>query len=142
MLVKDVMRSEVIHIGSPAILHEAAELMLARGVDTLLVMEDEQLLGVIGLRDLFTAPLSASYGNRMNNLRSEQDLFDIWQKQTVGNVMNDRVLTVTDEMPLMSAAALMVNSGKHPLPVTHDGKVVGMIARTDVVRALLASQGI
>ena len=138
MLVKDAMQPGVVHIHPAVTLHEAAEKMLAHGVDTLFVMDDGRLLGVIGLRDLFTTPVSASRGGRMSDWRSEQQLAEAWQRQTVENVMNEQVLTVSDDLPLLRTASLMVNSGKHPLPVTRDGEIVGVIGRMDIVRALLA----
>jgi CBS domain-containing protein len=137
MLVKDAMVMSVISIAPQATLREAAETMLARGVDTLFVMEDGQLVGVVGLRDLFTAPLRASWGSRMSEQRTEKSLTQVWRGHIVGNIMDTRVLTVPTEMALTQAAALMVNSGKHPLLVRQDGRFIGAISRADVMRALL-----
>lgn len=139
MLVKDMMSTELISIDSHANLAEAAQKMLERGVDALLVMHEGSLKGILGLRDLFTTPISASHADRMYNWRSERQLLEAWRSQTVYNLLNDEMLTVSDDLPLMQAAALMVNSGKHPLPVTRRGEIVGTIERIDVVRALLSS---
>jgi len=54
--------------------------------------------------------------------------------------MNDRVRSVTEEATVLQAAATMVNTGKHPLPVMRAGQVVGVIDRADVVRALLEGE--
>ena len=35
----------------------------------------------------------------------------------------------------------MISSARHPLPVINDGRVVGILNRADVVRALLGSEG-
>jgi len=139
MLVKDMMRTELISIGSQANLAEAAQTMLRHGVDALLVIDEGRVMGIVGLRDLFTTPISASHADRMVTWRSEQQLLEAWRSQTVYNLFNDEMLTVSEDLPLMQAAALMVNSGKHPLPVTRCGEIVGMIERMDVVRALLAA---
>ena len=56
MLVKDVMQFRMVSISPDATLGAAAEAMLTQGVDTLMVMDGERWLGVMGLRDLFTAP--------------------------------------------------------------------------------------
>jgi acetoin utilization protein AcuB len=137
MLVKEVMSESLATIGAEATLEEAAQTMLARGVDALLVMDGKRLAGIIGLRDMFTAPRSASLAERMPGRLTELDLRAVWRSQTVRNQMTDQVLTVTEELPVMEAAALMANLGKHPLPVLRAGKVVGTIDRWDVVRALL-----
>jgi len=137
MLVKDVMHSEFVCIQPQVSLYEAAQKMLASGVEALLVMENERLVGVVGLRDLFTAPLPSHYGMAMFDGRNEAQLLADWKCIPVRNVMNDRVRFVTEEATVLQAAATMVNSGKHPLPVLRAGQVVGTIDRADVVRALL-----
>jgi len=137
MLVKDVMHSEFVCIQPQVSLYEAAQKMLASGVEALLVMEGARLVGVVGLRDLFTAPLPAHYGLAMFGGRDEARLLADWKTIPVSNVMNDRVRSVKEESPLLEAAATMVNTGKHPLPVLRAGQVVGVIDRADVVGALL-----
>jgi len=137
MLVKDFMHPNIFHIGSQATLLEVAEKLLANRVDTLLVLEGEELLGVIGIRDLFTAPIPAHYGNSMLKHDNEMQLLRIWKTIQVQNLMNDKVLSVDEDTTLLRAIELMVNSGKHPLPVVRDGKVVGIISRMDIVRALV-----
>jgi CBS domain-containing protein len=133
------MHSNVIQIGPQASLAEAAEMMTHHGVDTLLVMVDDTLLGVLGLRDLFTAPLPSRANSRVSEQRTEQQLLETWQQVQVQELIaEDPALTVSEDFPLMKAAALMMNTGKHPLAVTQQGKVVGVLARSDVVRGLLA----
>jgi len=129
MLVKDVMRTKFVCIQPQASLYEAAEKMVANRVEVLLVMEGERLVGVVGLRDLFTAPLPANYGMAMFERHSEAQLLADWKCIPVHNVMNDRIRSVKEESPLLEAAATMVNTGKHPLPVLRAGQVVGTIDR-------------
>jgi len=141
MQVRDVMRSDIVQIQPQATLTEAAGLMSQHGVDTLLVMADDRLVGVVGLRDLFTAPLPSRPNSRVNEQRNEQQLLETWQQCKVQQIIGEfPALTVQEDFPLMKAAALMMNTGKHPLAVMHDGKVVGVLARSDVVRGLLAEQ--
>lgn len=139
MQVRDVMHSNIVRIDPQASLSQAAALMTEHGIDTVLVMVNDDLLGVLGLRDLFTAPLPSRAKSRVNENRSEQQVQEIWQQRQVYELMGeDPALTVQEDFPLMKAAALMMNTGKHPLVVTRQGKVVGVLARSDVVRALLA----
>lgn len=140
MRVRDAMTAEVTLISPRASLREAAEVMLTRGVEALLVQEGETLLGILGLRDLFTAPLSARHGGRMVETQSEEALRQTWGRQTVAHVMADQVLTISDEEPLLKAAALMVNTGKHPLPVRRDGRIVGWISREGILQVLLGAK--
>jgi len=136
MLVKNVMRSEIVQIHPQATLEQAARMMVQRRANSLFVMEGGVLLGVIGVRDLFTAPLPASYASRMTEGRSEVQLLEVWRSCIVANQMNDQPLTVGEELTLNQAVALMVNSGKHPLPVLREGRVVGVIDRLDAAKAV------
>jgi len=139
MLVKDFMHTNVLQIQRHATLREAAEIMLANRVDALVIEgEDGTLQGVVGLRDLFTAPIPAHYGNPMFRHDNESQLLEVWTTVTVQDLMNDKVLSVSEETTLMRALELMVNTGKHPLPVLRDGRVVGIISRSDIARAVLA----
>ena len=137
MLVKDFMQSKFFTIGSQATLIEAAERLLANRVDTLVVLKEDELLGVIDLHDLFTAPVPAHYGNPMARQDNGALLLSIWKTMPIQELMNEKVISVTEETPLLRAAELMVTSGKHPLPVLRDGKVIGVISRSDIARVLL-----
>lgn len=137
MLVREIMSERLAAISCDATLDEAAHMMLGLGLDALLVMDGETLAGIIGLRDLFTAPYSASLVTGVPIRRTEHELRAVWNSQTLRNQMTDQVLTVPEELPVMEAAALMANLGKHPLPVLRAGSVVGTIDRRDIVRALL-----
>ena len=137
LIVKDVMRADSVHIHPKATLLEAAEKMIHYGVDALPVAEGDQLIGVIRLADLLTAPRSAHYDPRVPENRDEAQLLEIWKFLPVRNIMNDQAISVSEDTSLMKAAAVMVNNGRQRLPVLRDGKVVGMITRADVVRALL-----
>jgi CBS domain-containing protein len=137
MIVKDFMQSDVFHIGPQATLLEAAQKLLSCRVDTLLILKGDALVGVIGLRDLFTAPIPAHYGGSMPAHHDEGHLIQAWKATPVKHLMNEKVISVTEETPLLRGAELMVNSGKHPLAVLRNGKVVGVISRSDIAHALL-----
>ena len=137
MLVKDVMNADMFFVQPMTTLLDVAVKLLSSGVDTLFISQEGRLLGVIDLRDLFTAPIPAHYGGTMHGSRDETQLLDTWRTTSVNNLMNEKIISVAEDTPLLRAAELMVNTGKHPLPVMRDGKIVGVISRSDIVRALL-----
>ena len=71
----------------------------------------------------------------------EAQLINIWKTTPVRNLMNEKVITVNEDATLLCALELMVNRGKHPLPVLRDQRVVGIISRMDIVHAMVAQQG-
>ena len=57
---------------------------------------------------------------------------------TVGEVMTTDPVTVTDDDTLEVAATLMHERDVSRLPVVRDGVLVGIISRTDILRAVIA----
>ena len=56
--------------------------------------------------------------------------------EQVEQVMTRRPITVRPDAELADAARVMADFRRKSLPVTDDGRVVGMISRADVVRQL------
>ena len=138
--VKDVMKTDLPSIPRDGRLLEAAQWMMASGAEALFVMEGDRLLGMVGLRDLFTAPVPAHYGGGMHAHRDADQLVEVWERTPVHYLMNEKLITVSEDAPVLRAAELMVNTGRHPLPVLQAGRLVGAVSRADVVRALLAAR--
>ncbi|MBI4316576.1 MAG: CBS domain-containing protein [Chloroflexi bacterium] len=134
------MRVDSIHTRPEATLHEAAELMIAHGVTALAVMAGDRLVGVIRLADLLTSLIPAGYhGHASEHCDATQPL-EIWKLLAVQQIMNDHPISVSDDTPLMKAAALMIKRDRHQSPILHGGKVVGLLTRADVGRTLLMAR--
>jgi signal-transduction protein with cAMP-binding, CBS, and nucleotidyltransferase domain len=57
----------------------------------------------------------------------------------VEEVMTNNPLTVSDNTPIGEACRLIVERGIKRLPVVRDGRLVGIIARADLLRALVTA---
>ena len=82
------------------------------------------LAGVITAKDCFRAALHASYHQE-------------WSR-TVGDYMTDRVETLDAETDLVTAAQRFMERDFRRFPVTSDGRLVGIVTRLDLLRALHA----
>ncbi len=131
-----IMRTKVPTIAPTASLAEAAQQMVDGGDNALFVADSAgQLLGVIGIRHILTAP-------RKRGLVTADRLAEnakTWATLQVGQVMHRQVVTVSPETRVIEAAAIMTNRGFHPLAVLREGKLAGVISRADIVRSLLAA---
>jgi acetoin utilization protein AcuB len=138
MLVKDAMSQIVVSAGPDMTLRQVAGMLLEYGFNALPVSDENgQLVGMIGIRDLLTAPSRAT---AHENVTIDQKL-SVWERTLVKQLMVDRVITVEENAPLMRAAALMANVGVHPLPVMRGKQMIGVITRSDVIKALLQASG-
>jgi CBS domain-containing protein len=58
------------------------------------------------------------------------------QHRKVKSVMSSNVITVTEEMPARDVASLMCAKNIKRVPVVRDGRLVGIVTRSDLIRAL------
>ena len=58
------------------------------------------------------------------------------QQRKVKSVMSPGVTTVTEDVPAREVASLMYAKNIKRVPVVRDGKLVGIVARSDLIRAL------
>ncbi len=140
MQAKDLMQRRVITVPLTAPLAEAARILLAAGVDSAPVVDEQgRLLGMVGLKDLLRAPAPSAQASLVTRYTTLQDRARAVAALRVQAVMARRVVHVDPATSVEEVAALLVNRGRHPIPVLEDGRVVGVIGRADVVRAILAS---
>jgi CBS domain-containing protein len=158
MQVKDVMTAGPVVVSADAPIREAAALLRKHRIGGLPVMEGERLAGIITEGDILrllekpSAPgelwlpsplealveipirLAASWAHTRRALTHIGD-------QPVGSVMSSPAITVGEDEDMESAAAILVERRIGRLPVVREGKLVGIIARADIVRALGESYG-
>lgn len=129
-------------IPSDATLRRAATMLLEHGFNALPVVNDRhEVIGVIGIRDLLTAPYRVADGAAISAEIDPEEKLDVWERLRVRDVMVTSVVSVEEETPLGRVMALMAATGAHPLLVLRDRRVMGTISRREVVKAILNETG-
>ena len=59
---------------------------------------------------------------------------------TARDVMTEQVLTIGPEVPVETLADLMVKRHVNPVPVIEGGRLVGVVARADVIRWMVREE--
>ena len=138
MLATEIMNREVVTVCCGTTLAEAARSMLAHGINSLPVLDGEgRVAGMIGVRDVLRVPIpSYSETPILKWTRLEEKAAQL-NRVRVDQVMARRVISVGEEASVIDVAALMANRGVHPIPVLREGRLLGVVGRADVVRALL-----
>ncbi|HEX3575774.1 MAG TPA: CBS domain-containing protein [Rhodopila sp.] len=144
MIVADVMTRNCITIASDATVEEAVNLMLSRNISGLFVVDkDGTLAGVVTEGDLMRRDELGTQRNRPWWLRllvsPARQAADFTQAngRHVRDVMTDDVLSIAQDAPLEEVVATMEKNRIKRLPVTADGRVVGVVSRADLLRALI-----
>ncbi len=147
MKASDVMTRTVITIKEHASVAEALRLMLGKAVSGLPVVDgNDQLVGIITEGDLLRRAELAT-GRHISRWKN---LFGSWfaaneyvrtHARSVGSVMTREILCITEDTPLPTLVQIMEEGHVKRLPVTKDGKVIGIVSRRDVLQPLSALVG-
>ena len=141
MRVRDIMTTAVITVGPDAPFHELVALMLDHGVSGLPVVDaTSRPIGIVTEADLVS---KEAFGARRRLLdvaaaasfRAENTWAVKARGATARDVMSTPVRTVRLDDLVQLAAARMVTMGVKRLPVVDDdGRLVGIVSRSDVLR--------
>jgi acetoin utilization protein AcuB len=127
--VKDWMQQPTVTIRADASVHEAIEVMKARRIRHLPVVEYGRLVGIVTDRDLRQMLFDPRIRERIG-----RDA-DILVTRTVRDVMTWGVITIGPQTGLRQAARLMHEQKVGALPVLETGRLVGILTERDVLRA-------
>jgi CBS domain-containing protein len=126
--VRDVM-SRPESIGPEASLGAAERVLEKNGFNALPVVDaDERLIGVVTTLDLLKA-----FAFNDETILPAYD--DIMRRPVVG-IMSREPATVPPRQPLTRTLQKMIDTRNKSFPVVDDGRLVGVVAREDVMRGL------
>jgi CBS domain-containing protein len=123
-LLKDKGR-DVWSLSPHATVYDAIDEMAQRGVGALLVMDGQQLVGIVSERDYARKVILKGKASR------ETQILEI---------MSYPVFCVPPDFTIDETMALMTEKRVRHLPVMLDDRVVGVISIGDVVRAIIADK--
>ena len=136
MLVRERMTHNPITITPDISVRHALRLMRERKVHHLPVLDGRgQLVGIVSDKDLLHASPSP-----VTSL-SVWEITEALYMLTVEKVLTQKVITVSEDMPLEEAARIMADSGIGGLPVMRGNTLVGIITKADLFKAFLQLLG-
>src|SRR5271156_3472874 len=146
MRAVDVMTSGVITVGENATVPEAARLLAEHGISAVPVVdEDNRVIGMVSEGDLLHRAETGTERRRswwLDMGASTNKLAGEYIKSHSGrvkDVMTRDVMSVTEETPVADIANLLETKRIKRVPVLRDGKLVGIVSRANLVRALAAA---
>jgi CBS domain-containing protein len=120
MIVREALVSDPRVLPADASVREAAELLTHPQVKSVLVTDGERLLGCVTVESIVAA---VARGAELGSAK-------------VRDVVEPEVASVPPDMPLDEALHLMAEQGLERLPVTENGRLLGVLPREPVARRL------
>jgi len=143
---RDIMTREVITASPETPIAELSRTLENRKIGGVPVVDqDGRLVGIVTQSDLVERARELELPPAINildfhiYLQIPSQLLKRVEKMlgaTVGEVMSPKPVTVSPETPVSQVAALMAKQKVHTLPVLEGGKIVGIIGKIDIIRAL------
>jgi len=158
--VKDFMRSDVFFVRPHHTVYDVAKILSKNNIGGAPVVERGRVIGVISISDI-TKFMSIQFSQSgmipellahdpgsiwlmiLNIMKIGKDFADFRHelermlKFRVKDVMSRNVVAVDPDSPIFEAASLMDKHDVNRLPVIIDSKLIGIITRADLLRALI-----
>lgn len=118
--LRNIMSKPVITISEDRTVAEAAHLMSTNNIGCLIVVSDGKPVGIITERDILkkvVVPNKPPHSTK------------------VSDVMSKPLITGSPDMDVVYAAKLMISRNIKRLPIVENGKLVGIVTFTDLIRS-------
>ena len=143
---RDIMTKEVITVSPETRVSDLAQTLAGKNLGGVPVVDAEgRLVGIVTQSDLMARVQELELPPALNildfhlYLQIPSHLFRKVEKMlgtTVADIMSPKPLTVSPDTPVPRIAALMGQQKIHTLPVVEGGKIVGIIGKIDLIRAV------
>jgi CBS domain-containing protein len=152
MKVEEIMTPDPIVVTVDTSVREAAGLLRKNRIGGLPVMDGTRVAGVVTESDIISL-LTIDEPSEDLWLPSPLEIIEVpireyinWGKtkkalafigdRSVREVMTSPAITIEADADIEEAAALMLKEGIARIPVTRDGRLVGIVTRADIVRGI------
>lgn len=112
-------------VSPDTIVFKALGIMLDKNVSALLVIENEELIGIFSERDYARKVVLQGKTSKSTRIR---------------DIMGSQIVTVTPESTIDDCMQLMTDKFIRHLPVIEDDKLIGIISIGDVVKYVIDEQ--
>jgi CBS domain-containing protein len=140
------MTQAVLTVSPETLVSDLAKTLVGKNIGGVPVVDaDGRLVGIVTQSDLVERAQELELPPALNildfhlYLEVPSHFFRKLEKMlgaTVGDIMSPKPVTVSPDTPVPRLAALMDRQKVHTLPVLEGGKIVGIIGKIDLVRAL------
>jgi len=142
-LVKDCMTAAPTTLLADTTVDEAIDILLTLGYSGAPVVDDSgSLVGVVTAFDI----LQKEAGGALLPMEGTAETVEGYAKSAkkiiakkVGDLMTEDPITINPDASMKDAAAMMTKERLHRLPVVAEGKLIGIVSTSDVMKDVLST---
>ena len=114
MVARDVMTRDVVTVGQTLAVRELAKVFVKNRISGApVVNKSGKIIGVVSETDILTK-----------------------KGKEVKNIMSRKVIQVDEQTAVEAIASLMIHHNIKRVPVMEEGKLLGIVSRADIIRAI------
>ena len=122
---KSIMTTDVVTVNRETLLTDAVDILVENNITGLPVVEDDMtLVGIISEKDLL---------GLVENMQDETT--------KVEDVMSKVVTSFDQQDDMIAICECLINNNFRRVPITSEGKLVGIISRRDIIKYILEPIG-
>ena len=147
MQAKDVMTTNVVTVQIGTGVPEIARLLLKHRISAVAVVDaDQRILGIVSEGDLMRRTETDTERRHswwLEAMLSTEDRAREYIKvhgRKAGDVMTRDLVSVTEETPLYEIAGLLEKHHVKRVPVTRDGRLIGIVSRANLLHGFAAKE--
>ena len=148
MNAKDIMTRKVITVTPGTPVREVAKLLVERQVSAVPVLDGERLVGMISEADMLhryeistdCASSNDPWWVRLFSADRSPEEYVKSHARHARDVMTREVSSVAPDTPLAEIATLLEKRRIRRVPVVEEGRLVGIVSRSDLVRAFASAK--
>jgi len=136
MRIRDIMSTNVVAVSEETSIHDARKIMEAHKIRRLPVLKKDKLVGLVTKHMLLEASPSPA------TALSIHELHYLLSKMTVKDIMVKKPYTISPDLPPEDALQLGQEMGYGGFPVVENGRLVGVVTESDIVRLMTRVLGV
>jgi CBS domain-containing protein len=148
MKAMDVMVRNVLTVKPDTGVTEVARLLVENDISAVPVVDDQgKMVGIISEADLMRRKEIGTEKRRpwwleaMTPATTLANEFAKSRGKRVAELMSSEVVSASEDAPLIEIATLLERHHIKRVPITKDGKLVGVVSRSNIIQALASSKG-
>lgn len=143
---KDIMSKDVYTVTTDMTIEKLARILAKHRISGAPVLDDNgKLIGIVTENDLISQkkrlhiPTVINLFDSIIYLENPRHLEEDIKKMAgikVGDICTRKVVAIKEDAPLEEIATTMAEKGIHLLPVMRGNKIVGIVGKADIVKAI------